>query len=167
MRWSVEELINDLISASNIGYGFKYRLINFPASMYRQIRSFFCWLFTGHGYSTSWYLDDYFTKTICMKLKLFRKNKKRLAGYPGYDEADTLENWYSVVDTIIEGFDSYSLLMDNADNPYVSFNSKINKFESKEWDLYFAAQMKWELELNEKWEKGKVLFMKYYSHFWD
>ena len=167
MRWSIEELFNDMATVSNRDRRFFYRLWHFPKSLYRQIRCLFYWLFTGHGYSTYWWLDAYFTKTISMKLKLFRSNKKYLTGYPGYDEANSEEKWYAIIDEIIEGFDAHQMILDGKDNPTVPFDSTMFSYTSKEWDLYYEAQSDWERELIKKFDRAKYLFTKFYSNFWD
>ena len=101
-----------------------------------------------------------------MRIKQFKKNKKYLTGYPGYDEADTEDKWYKIIDEIIEGFDSRMLLLDGVDNPTVGFDSK-NGYSGEAWEKYYDAQTEWEHLLNSKWERGKELFFKFYSNFWD
>lgn len=167
MRWSIEELFIDMRTVSNRGFNIFYRVIHSPKSIFRQIRCLFHWVFTGHGYSTYWWLDYYFTKTIVMKLKNFRGNKKYLMGYPGFDEADSEEDWHRVIDDIIEGFDCYLLLATNAENPNVKFDRKNPQYKGETWDKWYKAQTEWEEDLNKKWLKAKELFFKFYSNFWD
>jgi hypothetical protein len=167
MRWSIEELFKDMQMVSNKGYGFFYKIIHLPESLFRKIRCLFHWIFTGHGYSTYWWLDHYFTKTVVLKLKNYRSKRKHSFGYPGFDEANSEDDWYRVIDEIIEGFECYLLLSTGADNPNVKFDYKIPAFSGEKWDIWFKAQNDWEDGLHIKWIKAKELFFKFYSNFWD
>ena len=149
----------------------------------------FIWIFTGYGYTTEYNLDIYFTRVLLKRVKKYHKNFDKRYGYPGYDEADTKENWKLVLEKIIRGFEAYLELDAGLDNPVVHFNFKdlfvehedsehlidgmtdkrilIKAVDEEAYKKYLEAQTAFEKNLNEEFNDGMKLFTKFYMHFWD
>ena len=107
MRWSIEELFRNIIFVFSGMYRLKYKILYFPRNLFRMFKVIFIWIFTGYGYTTEYNLDIYFTRVLLKRVKKYHKNFDKRVGYPGFDEADTEDNWKLVLEKIIRGFEAY------------------------------------------------------------
>lgn len=189
MRWSIEELFRNIAFVFSGLYRLRYKILYFPRNLFRMFKVIFIWIFTGYGYTTEYNLDIYFTKVLLKRFKKYHKNFNKRDGYPGYDEADTEDNWKLVLEKIIRGFEAYLELDAGLDNPDVSydFDNLFIEWEDSEhvidgktakrivikatdeeaYKKYNEAQTAYEKNLKKEFNDGMKLFTKYYMHFWD
>lgn len=168
MRWSIEELIYGLKNASNRKFKLRYRIIRFPAAVWRMTKVFFKWLFTGYCWATIWDLDHYLMTVFIQRLKMFKKMGKE--GHPWDMESN--EEWEQLVDRLIHGFE----IMDSDeyadDYEFVEpvFEDKGNGFTSinfprtPEQEEAMKAAWKKQTDYN---EETMALFTKYFRDLWD
>lgn len=185
MKWSIQELFKNIKIIFKRRYSFIDRVFYFLFDLLKSINVFIIWIFTGVGIYTEDNLDYFITEILIYRLKKYYKNIDKKQGYPGFDEADTFENWKIIIEKIILGFESYKKLSDGEDNPYVKFdynilyraskNNLVDIFHAEEilleedriqYDKYREAQREWEASLQENHTVGMKLYSKYFSSFW-
>jgi hypothetical protein len=182
MRWSVEELIYGLKVASNNELKLRYRIIGFPAAVWRMTKVFFKWVFTGYCWATIWDLDHYLMTVFIQRLKMFKKMGKN--GYPfgvvedlsdDYTDEEAREKWIFIIDRLIHGFE----IMDSDEyaDDYESGEMKITKrtINGKEVNsITFDRTPEQEEAMKAAWKKQTdyneetmALFIKYFRDLWD
>lgn len=189
MRWSIEELFRNIIFVFSGLYRLRYKILYFPRNLFRMFKVIFIWIFTGYGYTTEYNLDIYFTRVLLKRIKKYHKNFNKRYGYPGFDEADTEDNWKLVLEKIIRGFEAYLELDAGLDNPDVSYDFEdlfvehedsehvidgvtakrilIKAIDEEAYKKYKEAQTAFEKNLRKEFNDGMKLFTKFYMHFWD
>lgn len=189
MRWSIEELFRNINFVFSGFYRLRFKILYFPRNLFRMFKVIFIWIFTGYGYTTEYDLDIYFTRVLLKRIKKYHKSFDKRYGYPGFDEADTEDNWKLVLEKIIRGFEAYLELDAGLDNPDVSYDFEnlsieyedsehvINGITAKSvsikakdeeaYQKYLKAQYDFENNLRKEFNDGMKLFTKFYTHFWD
>lgn len=189
MRWSIEELFRNIFFVFSGYVRLRYKILYFPRNLFRMFKVIFIWIFTGYGYTTEYNLDIYFTRVLLKRVKKYHKNFDKRNGYPGFDEADTEDNWKLVLEKIIRGFEAYLELDAGLDNPDVSYDFKnlfvgyedseqvidgmttkrlsIKATDEEAYKKYLEAQTAFEKNLRKEFNDGMKLFNKFYTHFWD
>jgi len=170
MRWSVEELIYGLKIASNREYKLKYRIINFPAAIWRMVKVFFKWLFTGYCWATIWSLDYYFMEVIIQRLKMFKKMNKN--GYPANFKNE--EEWEKIIDRLIHGFEVMKSEEYGLDYEQVEPTFEPSKDFKDCITMTIDRTPEQEAEMRAAWKKQEDydeetmdLFIKYFRNLWD
>lgn len=184
MRWSIEELIKDLRVASNRDRNFWYRLTHLHQSVYRQVKAFFHWMFTGNAYSPTWNTHRALIEDLIYRLTQFKNLKKQ--GYPVIDNVEDIEDWNNLLDSIIIGLEGALLVIDNEDAPDNPFKddffklvldkfsneqSKLSKEEidrlKEEYKEYESTNNRYHQQLMDNFVKAMEKLTKNILELWD
>ena len=162
MRWSIQELFM-AISWKWSGWWWR-KLITSPHNIYRSMKTIMFWIFTGYTKESLWNLDNWFDKVILFRLQKFAAYDRM--GYPGHDEADTVEDWQKILDTMTEGFEE--IVNETYAEEHRKFaDDKIAEgLKFDEWNTPKEVFER-EQELYKKSQEKKDLFWKWYGHLWD
>lgn len=123
-----------------------------------------------------WNLDYTIAKFVLPRLIKFKKNS---LGFPGYDEADTMDKWQDILQKMITAFE-YIITDDDwwVDNPRYDYSDGIHIEIDKDKKTLFHVRIDdWAKEIennrdteqdrrNEAIKEGLELFSKYFRHLW-
>lgn len=123
-----------------------------------------------------WNLDYTVAKFVLPRLIKFKENS---LGFPGYDEADTMDKWQDILKKMITAFE-YIVTDDNwwVDNPRYDYSDGIHIEIDKDKKTLFHFRIDdWAKEIennrdteqdrrNEAIKEGLELFSKYFRHLW-
>lgn len=172
MRWSLQELRKGMISVSNKGSKFWYRVKHFHSSVYWQTRVLIKWIFKGYCDISIFDLDSYLANVIADRLGIFINMKK--TGHPTTFEDQ--DEWESQLRTL------YRLWNDFKNNTYIEEMSapeislvdvEVNGEILKK--IQFSNQTEEDSERNaylikkqqENNEEALRLFAEYFGFLWD
>ena len=123
-----------------------------------------------------WNLDYTVAKFVLPRLIKFKENS---LGFPGYDEADTMDKWQNILQKMITAFE-YIVTNDNwwVDDPRYDYSNGIHIEIDKDKKTLFHFRIDdWIKEIknnrdteqdrrNEAIKEGLELFSKYFRHLW-
>ncbi len=122
-----------------------------------------------------WNLDYTVAKFILPRLIKFKENS---SGFPGYDEADTMDKWQDILQKMITAFE-YIVTDDDwwIDDPRYDYSeclhvetdnvAKIINFYLDDWAKEIEKNQSAERDRrNEVIREGLELFSKYFRHLW-
>lgn len=123
-----------------------------------------------------WNLDYTVAKFVLPRLIKFKENS---LGFPGYDEADTMDKWQDILQKMITAFE-YIVTNDNwwVDDPRYDYSDGIHIEIDKDKKTLFHFRIDdWTKEIknnrdteqdrrNEAIKEGLELFSKYFRHLW-
>lgn len=123
-----------------------------------------------------WNLDYTVAKFVLPRLVKFKENS---LGFPGYDEADTMDKWQDVLQKMITAFE-YIVTDDDwwVDDPRYDYSDGIHIEIDKDKKTLFHFRIDdWAKEIennrdteqdrrNEAIKEGLELFSKYFRHLW-
>lgn len=123
-----------------------------------------------------WNLDYTVAKFVLPRLIKFKENS---LGFPGYDEADTMNKWQDILQKIITAFE-YIVTDDDwwVDDPRYDYSDGIHIEIDKDKKTLFHFRIDdWAKEIennrdteqdrrNEAIKEGLELFSKYFRHLW-
>lgn len=122
-----------------------------------------------------WNLDYTVAKFILPRLIKFKENS---SGFPGYDEADTMDKWQDILQKMITAFE-YIVTDDDwwIDDPSYDYSeclhvetdnvAKIINFYLDDWAKEIEKNQSAERDRrNEVIREGLELFSKYFRHLW-
>lgn len=123
-----------------------------------------------------WNLDYTVAKFILPRLIKFKENS---SGFPGYDEADTMDKWQDILQKMITAFEH--IVTDDdwwIDDPRYDYSDGIHIEIDKDKKTLFHFRIDdWAKEIennrdteqdrrNEAIKEGLELFSKYFRHLW-
>ena len=103
------------------------------------------------------YADRTIAQFIYQILKKYKETKR--AHYPGYDEAETPEEWEALLDEFIWTFDQ--IARGSPDSPVIKCNDTYKDDEE------YKRVMKEEKQYEKRGLENMQLFVKFYSELWD
>lgn len=123
-----------------------------------------------------WNLNYTVAKFVLPRLIKFKENS---LGFPGYDEADTMDKWQDILQKMITAFE-YIVTNDNwwVDDPRYDYSDGIHIEIDKDKKTLFHFRIDdWTKEIknnrdteqdrrNEAIKEGLKLFSKYFRHLW-
>ena len=123
-----------------------------------------------------WNLDYTVAKFVLPRLIKFKENS---LGFPGYDEADTMNKWQDILQKMINAFE-YIVTDDDwwVDDPRYDYSDGIHIEIDKDKKTLFHFRIDdWAKEIennrdteqdrrNEAIKEGLELFSKYFRHLW-
>lgn len=123
-----------------------------------------------------WNLDYTVAKFVLPRLIKFKENS---LGFPGYDEADTMDKWQDILQKMITAFE-YIVTDDDwwVDDPRYDYSDGIHIEIDKDKKTLFHFRIDdWAKEIennrdteqdrrNEAIKEGLELFSKYFRHLW-
>lgn len=122
-----------------------------------------------------WNLDYTVAKFVLPRLIKFKENS---LGFPGYDEADTMDKWQDILHKMITTF-GYIVTDDNwwIDDPRYDYSEGLHVKTDKNTKTinFYLADWAKEIEKNQTMERdrrnevireGLELFSKYFRHLW-
>lgn len=123
-----------------------------------------------------WNLDYTVAKFVLPRLIKFKENS---LGFPGYDEADTMDKWQNILQKMIAAFE-YIVTDDDwwIDDPRYDYSDGIHIEIDKDKKTLFHFRIDdWAKEIeknrdteqdrrNEAIKEGLELFSKYFRHLW-
>lgn len=123
-----------------------------------------------------WNLDYAVAKFVLPRLIKFKENS---LGFPGYDEADTMDKWQDILQKMITAFE-YIVTDDDwwVDDPRYDYSDGIHIEIDKDKKTLFHFRIDdWAKEIennrdteqdrqNEAIKEGLELFSKYFRHLW-
>lgn len=123
-----------------------------------------------------WNLDYTVAKFVLSRLIKFKENS---LGFPGYDEADTMNKWQDILQKMITAFE-YIVTDDDwwVDDPRYDYSDGIHIEIDKDKKTLFHFRIDdWAKEIennrdteqdrrNEAIKEGLELFSKYFRHLW-
>lgn len=123
-----------------------------------------------------WNLDYTVAKFVLPRLIKFKENS---LGFPGYDEADTMDKWQDILQKMITAFE-YIVTDDDwwVDDPRYDYSDGIHIEIDKDKKTLFHFRIDdWVKEIennrdteqdrrNEAIKEGLELFSKYFRHLW-
>lgn len=123
-----------------------------------------------------WNLNYTVAKFVLPRLIKFKENS---LGFPGYDEADTMDKWQDILQKMITAFE-YIVTNDNwwVDDPRYDYSDGIHIEIDKDKKTLFHFRIDdWTKEIknnrdteqdrrNEAIKEGLELFSKYFRHLW-
>lgn len=123
-----------------------------------------------------WNLNYTVAKFVLPRLIKFKENS---LGFPGYDEADTMDKWQDILQKMITAFE-YIVTNDNwwVDDPRYDYSDGIHVEIDKDKKTLFHFRIDdWIKEIknnrdteqdrrNEAIKEGLELFSKYFRHLW-
>ena len=123
-----------------------------------------------------WNLDYTVAKFVLPRLIKFKENS---LGFPGYDEADTMNKWQDILQKMITAFE-YIVTDDDwwVDDPRYDYSDGIHiEIEKDKKTLFHFRIDDWAKEIennrdteqdrrNEAIKEGLELFSKYFRHLW-
>ena len=122
-----------------------------------------------------WNLDYTIAKFVLPRLIKFKENS---LGFPGYDEADTMDKWQAILQKMIAAFE-YIITDDDwwVDDPRYDFcdgvhvktdnNTKTINFYMDDWAKEIEKNQTMEYDRrNKAIKEGLELFSKYFRHLW-
>lgn len=123
-----------------------------------------------------WNLDYTVAKFVLPRLIKFKENS---LGFPGYDEADTMNKWQDILQKMITAFE-YIVTDDDwwVDDPRYDYSDGIHiEIDKNKKTLFHFRIDDWAKEIennrdteqdrrNEAIKEGLELFSKYFRHLW-
>lgn len=123
-----------------------------------------------------WNLDYTVAKFVLPRLIKFKENS---LGFPGYDEADTMDKWQDILQKMIIAFE-YIVTDDDwwVDDPRYDYSDGIHiEIDKNKKTLFHFRIDDWAKEIennrdteqdrrNEAIKEGLELFSKYFRHLW-